>query len=141
MPGPGLGGPHGGSPGPQRRATLRRPLSLDRPLGITIREATTTALLDATFQSRHRVFVEQVGVLSARADRRISDRFDAFPETVNLVASLGDRVVGELRLVEAGAAGIPADDHFDFWPHLPADARVGSASMFHMDQTVAGAPA
>lgn len=105
-------------------------------MGFYIREAKTPEALDALFCIRHTIFVEQARVMAARRRGRIYDRFDAFPDTINLIAWQQGTAVGGLRLVPAGPVGIPADQHFDFWPHLPEDARVGSASMFCMDQAL-----
>lgn len=101
---------------------------------VRIRIARTAAERDALFRVRHRVYVEQGGYMPPRPDRRIYDRFDAFPTTTNLVALDGDRPIGGVRLAEPCAAGTPADEYFDFGPHLPPGARrVGSASMLCLD--------
>ena len=113
---------------------MRRNDTSEQGVGFYIQEARCAQTLDALFRLRHRVFVEQAGVMPPRPGRRIFDHFDAFPDTVNLIVRQGGEVVGGVRLVSAGPVGIPADQYFDFWPHLPEDARVGSASMFCMDQ-------
>ena len=103
-------------------------------MAIRITIARTAAEHDALFRVRHRVYAEQGGYMPPRPDRRIYDRFDAFPSTTNLIAMDGDAVVGGVRLAEPGEAGTPADEYFDFVPHLPRDAaRVGSASMLCVD--------
>lgn len=103
-------------------------------MAIRITIARTAAEHDALFRVRHRVYAEQGGYMPPRPDRRIYDRFDAFPSTTNLIALDGGEIVGGVRLAEPSAAGLPADEYFGFGPHLPADAtRVGSASMLCVD--------
>lgn len=102
---------------------------------VRIKIATTADEHDALFRVRHRVYVEQDGYLPPRPDGRIYDRFDSFPTTTNLIAVAGGEVIGGVRLAEPCAAGLPADDYFDFGPCLPREgARAGSASMLCMDR-------
>lgn len=99
-----------------------------------IKLARTTAELDGLFQLRHQVFVEEKRYLPPSCNGRLSDAFDSYPTTGNLVALVDGRVVGGLRFVEPSPAGAPADTFFDFRPHLPPDAaRVGSGSMLLVD--------
>lgn len=103
-------------------------------MAVRIKLATTAAERDALFRVRHRVYVEQCGYLPPRPDQRIYDRFDAFPDTTNVIAVADGQVIGGVRLAEPSAAGTPADEYFDFGPFLPPDAtRVGSASMLCLD--------
>ena len=102
---------------------------------VRIKIATTTAEHDALFRMRHQVYVQQEHYLPPRPDRRIYDRFDAFPTTTNIIAVAGDAIIGGVRLAEPCDAGTPADDYFDFGPHLPRDgARAGSGSMLCLDR-------
>src|SRR5262249_7293735 len=50
-----------------------------RAMTLRVRVAQTTAELDAVFRLRHQVFVEEEGYMPPRPDRRIADRFDAYP--------------------------------------------------------------
>jgi N-acyl-L-homoserine lactone synthetase len=94
-----------------------------------IKIATTAAELDAVFRLRHKVFVEEERYMQERPDRRIIDRFDAFPTTTNVIAVVDGRVVGSMRITEESDAGTSADTFFDFDRYVPSDTgRVGSAS-------------
>ncbi len=98
-------------------------------MAVLIKVATTADEIDALFRGRHAVYAQEDAYFSPRPDGRIHDRFDAFPTTTNLIAKVGDDVVGGVRLVEQSGAGTPADEFFDFSPHVPPGARVASGSM------------
>lgn len=96
---------------------------------VQIRVARTTEELDALFRLRHQVMVAEEGYVPPTHDGRITDRFDAYPTTGNVIAVVGDHVVGGVRFVPVTAAGTPADEYFDFSPYLPEGARPVSAGM------------
>lgn len=96
---------------------------------VQIRIARTTEELDALFRLRHQVMVEEEAYMAATHDGRITDRFDAYPTTGNVIAVVGDQVVGGVRFVPVTVAGTPADEYFDFSPYLPIDARPVAAGM------------
>jgi N-acyl-L-homoserine lactone synthetase len=102
-------------------------------MGIRIRFAETTSDLDALFRLRHRVYVEENKWFPPQREGRLVDRFDAFENTVNVIAVVQGQVVGGVRFVEAGPVGLPADYFFDFSPFLPDGARVASASMLCLE--------
>jgi N-acyl-L-homoserine lactone synthetase len=100
-----------------------------------IKVATTPAEIDGVFRLRHKVFVEEEGYMEGRPDRRILDRFDAFPTTGNVIAVVEGRVVGSMRITEDSEAGTSADTFFDFRPHLPPSAgKVGAASQICVER-------
>jgi len=88
-------------------------------MGVRIGIASTTRELDALFRVRHRVYVEEEAYFPPQPDGRITDRFDAYPTTANLIAIADGRVVGTVRVAEHSDAGNPTDEFFDPWPHLP----------------------
>ena len=95
---------------------------------ITLELAKTPQQLDQVFSVRHQVYVGD-GYLAPRHDRRLVDRFDAFPGTANFIMTAGSQVVGSIRYVEAvPSIGAPADQFFDFSPHLPPTGTHGSLS-------------
>jgi cyclic nucleotide-binding protein/N-acyl amino acid synthase FeeM len=98
-------------------------------VGIRVRFAESTDDLDALFRLRHRVYVEEKGWFPGQQDGRVIDRFDAYPNKVNVIAVVEGQVVGGVRFVESSPVGMPADYFFDFAPFLPTGARVGSASL------------
>jgi cyclic nucleotide-binding protein/N-acyl amino acid synthase FeeM len=102
-------------------------------MGIRIRFAETTEDLDALFRLRHRVYVDEKGWFPVQRDGRVTDRFDAYPNKVNVIAVVEGAVVGGVRFVESSSVGVPADYFFDFSPFLPADARTGSASLLCLE--------
>lgn len=101
---------------------------------IKIKVADTTDLIDQAFRLRHKVFVEQEGLLQGKEDKRILDRFDAFPSSANLVAMHGDKAVGTFRLSIDSSQGMPADDYFNFRDHLPEDATIMHCGLFCVDK-------
>jgi N-acyl-L-homoserine lactone synthetase len=104
-------------------------------MAVHIKVATSAAEQDALFRARHRVYVEQGGFMKPRPGRRIYDRYDAFPNTINIIAVSDGEVIGGVRLTESDEVGMPAEDYFDFRPYLPDNAkRVGSASMLCLDR-------
>jgi N-acyl-L-homoserine lactone synthetase len=103
-------------------------------MGVRIKMASTAEELDELFQVRHRVFVREKRYFLPVADGRLLDRYDAFPTTANIVALHEGHVVGGVRIVEPSGCGTPADAFFDFDPHLPLGASVGSGSMLVMEE-------
>jgi hypothetical protein len=98
-------------------------------MSIRIRAAQTAEELDAVYRLRHRVFSEEEGLFAPDPEGRVTDRFDALPSTVNLVAVDDGQVVGALRLTEPSPAGLPTDGWFDFSPALPSECAVGAGGM------------
>jgi N-acyl-L-homoserine lactone synthetase len=96
---------------------------------VRIREARTSAELDAVFRLRHQVFVEEERYMPARDDRRIADRFDAYPTSTNIVALVDERIVGSIRFMERSAAGLSTDEFFDFTEQFAPAARDGCSGM------------
>ena len=105
---------------------------------LLVKIAETAGELDRVFQMRHRVYVEQGGYMAATADGRVYDRFDAFPSTTNFVAYEGEEMVGGVRAMQDTGAGTHADDYYDFRPHLPPSAIVGSGSQLWVDEKYRG---
>ena len=104
-----------------------------------IKIATTPEEIDAVFQVRHRVYVEEEGYMAPHPDGRIYDRFDALPTTANIIAIVGDRVVGTMRFMEDSRVGTSADAFFDFAAALAArglgaEARVGAGSQLAVER-------
>ncbi len=109
-------------------------------MSIRIKVARSAEELDCVFKLRHRVYVEEEGVMNPRADGRITDRFDAFPTTVNFIALSPDGIVGNLRLCErTDSIGVPADEYFNFEPHIPEHCRkLVNAGMLCMSRRFRG---
>jgi N-acyl-L-homoserine lactone synthetase len=93
--------------------------------------ARSAAELDDLFRSRHRALVEEVGSHFPRADLRLLDRFDAFPDTLNIMATVDGAVVGGVRLTPRGR-DCPLKLLYDFSENLPKGARAGGLSRFHL---------
>ena len=99
-------------------------------MSVRIKIARTAEEMDKVFRARHEVFVEEEGYFQPTASGRIFDAFDAFPSTVNIIATMGQDVVGGLRITELSKAGTPPEHLFDFSPYIPPDAsKVAAASM------------
>lgn len=98
-------------------------------MAVRVKIAETAQDIDALFQLRHDVYVHEGGYMQPRAHGRVFDRFDELPGTRLMIAEVDGRAVGTVRFTADRGAGTHADDYYDFAPHLPADARVGSGSM------------
>ncbi|MET0911391.1 MAG: acyl-homoserine-lactone synthase [Ilumatobacteraceae bacterium] len=96
---------------------------------VRVREARTSAELDAVFRLRHQVFVEEEQYMPARHDRRLADRFDAYPTSANIVALVDGRIVGSIRFMERSAAGLSTDEFYDFTEQFAPAARDGCSGM------------
>lgn len=83
-------------------------------MSFRIKLCTDTEDLDDLFRLRHRVFVDQEKLMPPTPDGRLFNRFDVFPNTVNLVAVSEGTVVGGVRLTRGNDAGNPAKEFFDF---------------------------
>ncbi|AWB65215.1 hypothetical protein C2869_01590 [Saccharobesus litoralis] len=97
---------------------------------VKVQLATTTELIDKVFQLRHQVFVEEEGLLEPTEDKRIMDRYDAYPSTTQMIAIQDDTPVGCFRLSLDSQQGVPADNYFNFRPLLPADAVIMHTGLF-----------
>lgn len=84
--------------------------------------------IDEVFRLRHTVYAVEGGYVPANLQGRLFDRFDALPGTVLMTAEIEGQVVGTVRFTRDLGAGTHANDYYDFTPHLPANARVGSGS-------------
>lgn len=107
---------------------------------VRIRLARTTDELDQVFALRHRVMVEEEGYMPAQPDGRLSDRFDAYPTTANVIALVEDRIVGAVRMIERTPAGTSADEYFDFRPFLPPTARDVTGGMLVLERAHRATP-
>jgi len=96
-----------------------------------IKIAASAAELDGLFRSRHQALVEELGSHFPRADLRLMDRFDAFPDTCNIVAMVRDVVAGGVRL-SPHAADSPMVGLHDFSGNLSRGAQAGVLSRFHL---------
>jgi N-acyl-L-homoserine lactone synthetase len=106
---------------------------------IVIRVAESAEDMDRLFQARHHVFAETDGYIPIRSDKRLCDRFDAYPTNRNLIAEHNGQIIGGLRFTEHSAAGTPPDEFFDFAPVLdPAITRYGSASKLFLERAYRG---
>ena len=83
-------------------------------MGVRIRIARMATDLDRVFRLRHAVLVSDEGVLEARPDGCVVDRFDAFPECVRFVAETRDCVLGSARVTLRGPVGGPASGYPEF---------------------------
>jgi N-acyl-L-homoserine lactone synthetase len=102
---------------------------------IRIKYATTAEEFDGAFLARHRVFVAEEHAFAPNGDRRILDRFDAFPTTRIVVALAPERVVGSVRFTEDSLSGTPPGEYYDFSEQLPAGAGlIGSGSMLCVER-------
>lgn len=85
-------------------------------MSIRLKIATTPKEIDDVFWLRHEVYVKEDGKFGGMPlpHERISDRFDAFPKTANIIAYEGDEPVATLRASLGSDVGLPSEDLFDF---------------------------
>lgn len=106
---------------------------------IVIRFAESAEDIDRLFKARHHVFAEVDGYIPIRTDKRLCDRFDAYPTNRNLIAEHQSRIIGGLRFTEHSAAGTPPDEFFDFAQILdPSITHFGSASKLFLERPYRG---
>ncbi len=98
------------------------------PIKVTLTK--DPAHIDAILKVRHQVFSEEGDYFTPTENGRILDRFDAYPTTHNLVVLSDDKVVGGMRLTKDSAAGLPADEFYDFRSHVPANSKLLNAGMY-----------
>lgn len=104
-------------------------------MAVEIRRAETGDDLNQVFALRAETFIGE-GVLDHGSSDLLFDEFDAYPETVNFVALKDGRVVGACRGSLPSPFGMPADQYFDFRPHVPDAGRTtGSGSMLCVDSS------
>lgn len=110
-------------------------------MGIKIQMAKTPYEIDQAARLRHTVFAEEEGYYPKQDDQIILDRYDILPTTVNFIAFVGDEIIGALRFTLNSDAGMPADNYFDYRPHLPYyDHRIVNGSMFCIKKAYRGNP-
>ena len=101
-----------------------------------IKTARSTDEIDGVFRARYRIYVEQEHYMKPRNDRRIFDRFDAYPSTANIILADNSRVVGGVRFMEQAVAGTSGDEFFEFSAYLPQkDEKTGSGSMLFLESS------
>ena len=107
---------------------------------ITVQTANHPAEIDQLFRARHEVYVEEEGVMKARPEGRVYDRFDAMPSTENIVARVDGRIVGGCRLVLGSEAGLPSDAYYDFSQYYQDGSPRASVGMLFVRKEHRGNP-
>lgn len=81
--------------------------------------ARTAKELDDVFWLRHEVYVLEDGKYEDTTfhDKRIVDRFDAFPDCVSIIAYDNHEPVGTLRICLDSGMGLPSEEYFDLTSH------------------------
>jgi len=114
--------------------------TLGDAMTMRVRRAFSAVELRDLYRIRHDVFVSQEGDMPPRKDAMIFDAFDSFPNTLNIVALDGDRVVGGIRFVEASAAGLPIESWFEVSAMIPDPAaRIVAISLVCLHRSYRGA--
>jgi N-acyl-L-homoserine lactone synthetase len=108
-------------------------------VGIRVKIADTAREVDALFELRHRVFVDE-GYMTPTRDGRIYDRFDAYPGTANIVAVVDGEVIGGVRYMQPTDVGSSVEEFFDPRPLAPAGARLAVGSLLVVDPRFRGQP-
>lgn len=87
-------------------------------MAISILRAKSAGELDQAFRVRYDVYVEEEERFPPKPDRRIYDRFDAFPGTHIVLAIDRDAPeplpVGTVRFAAKSEVGLPSDHFYDF---------------------------
>lgn len=85
---------------------------------ITFKVAESAIDRNAVFKLRHRVFVEQEQRFDNSVSSSITDIFDSFNETLNIMALKDNELIGSIRVVLDNPVGLPASEHYDFKQRL-----------------------
>jgi CRP-like cAMP-binding protein len=105
-------------------------------MSVRLKIATTPKEIDDVFWLRHEVYVKEDGKFGGKPlpHERISDRYDAFPNTCNIIAYEGDEPVGTLRANLESSVGLPSEELFDFSAYIKSlegdNVVVASGGMF-----------
>jgi CRP-like cAMP-binding protein len=83
------------------------------PIRLKIAQSTSEKAL--IYRFRHEVFVKEEQRF-ASAGNHITDQYDSFAETINVLAFDGKRPIGSIRVIMENDVGFPADDFYDFGP-------------------------
>ena len=75
--------------------------------------ARSTAAKAEVYRFRHRVFVEEEQRFDSPVNH-ITDQYDSFGETINVLAFDGEQPIGSIRVIMENDVGFPADDFYDF---------------------------
>ncbi len=88
-------------------------------MAMKLKIASTAKEMDDVFWLRYEVYVIEDGKYGDANfhDKRIVDRFDAFPGCVNIIAYEGQEPVGTLRISLDTGLGLPSEEYFDLTPH------------------------
>lgn len=102
-------------------------------MAIKITIAKSPEVLDDVFKFRHHVFVEQMKVGVTHINKRIFDRFDAYPTSRNLVVTEESKVVGCMRLTMDSRVWLPLEQYFNFRAHIASNEHLMSCDMYCED--------
>lgn len=85
-------------------------------MAIRLKVAKTPEEIDDALWVRHEVFIVEDGKFGGMpiTDERMMDRFDALPDTCNVIAYDGDKPIATMRLIRENEVGLPVDEYFDF---------------------------
>ncbi len=93
------------------------------PIVFKIAESATDK--KAVFRLRHRVFVEQEQRFGHGVSADITDIFDSFDETINIMALKDNELIGTIRVVLDNPVGLPASEFYDFKQHMgPVEGKI-----------------
>ncbi|MDJ0738823.1 MAG: Crp/Fnr family transcriptional regulator [Gammaproteobacteria bacterium] len=111
-------------------------------MGIRLKRAETASELDDVFRVRRQIFSYEEGKYGGQdaANPHLVDRFDAHPQSANLVAYDGDEPIATVRVTMDTGSGLPPDELYDFtaeraridqeWQAATGQPpRIGSAGM------------
>jgi CRP-like cAMP-binding protein len=81
--------------------------------------------LDDVFWLRHEVYVVEDGKYGGKSfpNQRIVDRFDAFPNSLNIIAYENGEPVGTMRIGMDSGLGLASEEYFDLTPYREPVAR------------------
>lgn len=82
---------------------------------IRLKIAQSTSQKAQIYRFRHQVFVAEEQRFQVTGNH-ITDQYDSFAETINVLAFDGQRPIGSIRVIMENDVGFPADDFYDFSP-------------------------
>lgn len=80
---------------------------------IRLKIARSTSEKAQIYRFRHQVFVAEEQRFQVTGNH-ITDQYDSFAETINVLAFDGSRPIGSIRVIMENDVGFPADDFYDF---------------------------
>jgi N-acyl-L-homoserine lactone synthetase len=90
--------------------------------------------LDQVYRLRFKIYCEELGFLSVSEypEKKEKDIWDN--RSITIVAKMGSKVVGALRIIDASSDGIPSDKYFPLNNYIPTFSKYAEISRFIIEK-------